>query len=112
MAVRSYNYFDLEEIASDETKSFINHLDNFPELNGKPSFDHYVVLFPTADISTGGWASNFSYTNDKKETKNFTNSELAQKTMDTELVSKGLVRPIIMGEREGKCYFISYFEAK
>lgn len=76
-----------EFIQSEKTNKVIQHLEALPELNGKPAFDHYAVLVPT--VAT---------------------SEKYQADFDRMMVSEKFVFPILLGERDGKGYFICFWE--
>ena len=60
----------------------MQHLEAFPELGGKPVFDHFLVVVPGLD------------------------GDMAH---EKELISEGRIIPVLLGERDGKCYFISYW---
>lgn len=76
-------FTQLEDIASVEVKSVINHLENMPEVGGRPMFDHYLAIIPEINESR-------------------TISEIKNNIQRERIV------PIILGERSGKCYFICY----
>jgi hypothetical protein len=78
-------------------KKLMNHLDNFPEAGGKAIFDHFSILMPSLarhDESITGAAS---------PTKN-QNQEL-----DYKLIASGGYTPVLMGECDGRQYFLDYW---
>lgn len=79
--------YTLEEVKSTATKrmkELIDLLEEFPAIGGKPLFDHYRVLLPGL----------------KHDDKDLLNMEL--------LKAKHTVG-VLLGERDGEHYFISYF---
>jgi hypothetical protein len=72
--------FDLK--CNPDMIKLIDFLDHFPPLMGKPLFDHYRVLVPGIKD---------------------------QKHKDKHLIDKELVCPILIGERDNSCFFISYW---
>lgn len=78
---RAYPLHDMLCTASEELLKIIHTLDNFPEANGKAIFDNFIVLVPTL---------------------NYTDGEL-----DRMRVQNGYIHPILLGEKDSKCFFIS-----
>jgi len=105
---RIYPFSTLSHLASDECKKMIAHLDKAPEAKGKPLFDHYIVLVPSFELQI----RNNAFMNANGTTHTFKSAEETQKGFDEELVRNGNISPIILGERAGKCYFLTYFEAR
>ncbi len=87
-----YPWNSVEEYASDQMKKIINRLEYFPACSNKSIFDNIIILVPSI------------YTN-KTEVKSIPN----QKTYDWELVKAGCLHPVVLGERDDKCYFITYW---
>jgi hypothetical protein len=88
---RAYPYHELLQLSSPRIKKIINHLEHLPEKKGKPVFDHYIVVVPGMKLH-GEYA--------KKQNSMAT---------DVEMIMEDLIFPILVGERDGKCYFISYW---
>lgn len=65
----------------DSVVDIIQHLEHFPEINNKPVFDHFVFVCPKVN-------------------------GMAKKVK--ELVEEGIFMPILLGEKDGKCYFICH----
>ena len=72
----------------------ICHLENFPEAANKSVFDHYIVLIPSFAVVEVG-----------------RRGELKPKTAPNywELIKNGENTPLLIGEVNGKCYFICYY---
>lgn len=69
----------IEDFLPDSVKQVANHLDNFPAANGKAIFDHFILVVPSGLGAI-----------DKMAMKDGRNS------------------PVLLGEADGKCYFVSY----
>ncbi|MCK9458328.1 MAG: hypothetical protein M0R80_01640 [Proteobacteria bacterium] len=65
----------------DRIKNAIGITENFPEAAGNPIFDYYIVVSPKID----------------------TPGKLSESIADKSIC------PVLLGERDGKCYFISIF---
>jgi len=67
---------------SAKMKKILNHLDAFPEACGKPLFDHHLFIVPgISDI----------------------------KDLHLKLIKNKIISPILLGEKDGSCYFISHW---
>jgi hypothetical protein len=96
-------------------KKLVDHLENFPEAGGHPLFDHYRVLVPGLDYPSANHAGFDSKTPPSfrkvsGELAEFDNWDQAQMELDRHLVEEGLVPAILLGERDGEHYFISYWK--
>jgi hypothetical protein len=107
---RVYPYHEFIDIASDETKSIIFHLENFPEVDNKPIFDHFAVIVPGVEFPLRN-SQSFSFLNKSGILNEFKTREEALKNLDLNLIKNKDICPIIIGEKDGKCYFISYFQS-
>lgn len=108
---RVYPYHEFSEIASDETKGIICHLENFPDVGDKPIFDHFGVIVPGVEFPLRK-SESFTFLDKAGIIQKFNTREEALKTLDTILIKDKDIYPIIIGEKDGKCYFISYFQAR
>lgn len=105
---RIYPLHELYDIASEKTKKILYTLETFPDAGNKPIFDHFGIITPSL---------NFPLLKDKLYTfldgngilQSYNEREDAIKSLDKILISKGYLHPIIIGERDGKCYFVCYF---
>ena len=81
----------------------ISTLDNFPDANGKPIFDHYGIIVPSIQYK-------LNYINDEcNMIQNFSNSIDSSKALDKILIKGKHIHPIIIGEKDGKCFFICHW---
>jgi hypothetical protein len=81
----------------DRLVKIINYLDNFPQINFKPIFDNYLIV--VADPCPESVPGTFSFENRKKYISEFDNT----------LLEKGLINPVILGEKDNKCYFLCFW---
>lgn len=91
-----------ELIISDKMKSVLDHLDSFPEANNKAIFDHFVVVVP------GVWATDPA--DPLLKGKSYSNTFSMKVSLDQALIQEQYVLPILLGEKDGKCYFICFWE--
>jgi len=100
-----------------EVTEVITKVESMPELNGCPVFDYYWVLMPSININhpyfrqkdgwkvrvrrqeAGGWTD--------LELKSYTDEYDAAFALDQTLMCDGYFAPVVLGERDGKCYFLS-----
>jgi hypothetical protein len=86
----------------------INYLENFPLVGCKPIFDNFWVVVPTIDFpkkANGKWC----FLDDNGESKAFMSYDKAKLEFDLMLVKNGYLNPILLGEKDGKSYFITYW---
>lgn len=100
-----YTYGELESCASNEVKSVVNHLECFPESLGHPLFDNYWVLVPSVnyplDSNSIRLPDGSVFTSDQIQN--------VQMRLDIELLKQREIVAILLGEKDGDFYFISYF---
>jgi hypothetical protein len=108
---RVYPYHEFAEVASEETKGIICHLENFPDVGDKPIFDHFGVIVPGIEFPLRK-SDSFTFLDKSGIIQKFNTREEALKALDTNLIKDKDIYPIIIGEKDGKCYFISYFQTR
>jgi hypothetical protein len=113
---RIYTYHEMQPYASPEIQKVIDHLEEFPEIGGHSLFDHYRVLvaglnYPEVDkkVATGVKVSPFKFRLPNETVFMCSQKEKGQMRLDAELVQQKEVAAILLGEKDGDCYFISYF---
>ena len=98
-----YPIHEMSDLISDEITTVIEKLEKFPDANHKPIFDHFGVIVPSISYK-------LTYINDESGIiQNFPDPTDAGRALDKILIKKKLVYPIIVGERNGKCYFICHW---
>ena len=107
---RIYPIHDFMHIASEDTKTSISHLESFPEAFGKPIFDHFGVIVPSISLNKDeNGFYNFIF---KGMHYSFEDKDEAEKKIDLILIKNEYIPSIIVGDKDGKCYFLSYFNVK
>ncbi len=89
----------------------IDSTENLNSLNDCAFFDYYWVLVPSLGIDTTliqRQKDHWTICEKGVETI-YTNPSDAAFALDKYLVTEGAVAPIVIGERDGKCYFVSMF---
>lgn len=111
--LRQYPYSQTKENL--DVFRLIEYLEEYPPLNGKPIFDHFLVLVPTpqpyfwdAKQAAKNKGVRFSVSVDGGS-KEFVDSLTAKLYLDAALVLSGVVTPVLLGERDGQCYFLSFW---
>lgn len=108
----SYHYearaYPIHQIpASEAMLELVNHLDNFPDMNGKSLFDDLIVLVPSVRIHD--YNGTYFIRDLKGNILGFDRQEEAVAFLDKALIESGLVHPVLLGERDGMCYFVAYW---
>ena len=100
---RVYPFHELQEIAPKSVLDLINYLENFPDVSGKPIFDHFGVIVP-------GISYNYHhFVNTEGTLETYNCNEDCCKAMDKNFIKNKYFYPIIVGEKDGKCFFVSYW---
>jgi hypothetical protein len=89
---RSYPLHDFWPLASKKVKNIINLLESHPATGGRAIFDSYRVITPSFFLKFPG-----------------SHAQLSKKLTDFVLTISEIINPIILGEKNGKCYFVSYW---
>lgn len=94
-------------------REIINKVESFSALGNNPFFDYLWVLVPSININHPFLrhhkeVEEWSILNNKEEVL-FSNSMEASMFLDKKLVENKIVYPIVIGERDGKCYFLAMY---
>lgn len=105
---RVYPLHEFTEIVTENVRKTVNLLEAFPDADSKPIFDHFGVIVPGVAFPPAkeGMAT---FLNERGMIQSYNAREEALKTLDTILIKGEYFYPIIVGERDGKCYFICYW---
>lgn len=104
---RVYPLEIMRPLASESMLKVIDHMDCFPELNGKPLFDDFIILVPGVQLHNYG---KYFIKDQKDNILGFDSHEEAALFLDRTLIKNGSITPILLGLRDSKCYFICYFK--
>jgi hypothetical protein len=100
----AFPLWQLWDKASDKIKEVISHLDAFPEAGGRPIFDHFVVVVPGTEPPKN--AVGFTYKNTASTSQSFPENLFR---LNYSLAVNRCVSSAVMGEKDGRCYFICFF---
>lgn len=98
-----YPFHEVKDIASEEVIKTIELLEKFPEAGNKPIFDHFGVIVPTICMKEKSFRSETGLVHE------YESVEKASKELDKILIKRKYFYPIIVGEKDGKCFFICYW---
>lgn len=105
-APRIYPLSDFAELASTEVNNIIKYLDSFPKVGHKPIFDYFAVIVPGVNFPV---ATPYQVANKNGLIVEHADLQEAKYQLDKILIKEKYITPIIVGEKDGRCYFISYF---
>jgi hypothetical protein len=107
---RVYPLNQLWHLASSEIKCLIDHLEVFPEAGGKAIFDNYVVLVPgpLCPVNTN-LEGKFAILDKDGIHLLYDSREESYFALDCILLRDNIVPGVLLGERDGKCFFVSLF---
>lgn len=106
---RLYPLHTMERHCSDELKEIVELLEAYPAVGGKPLFDHYRVLFPGVDYPSTRYSNQFRIRLPNGDISYHHSVSEAHEELDVTLMTEKLIVPILLGERDGEHFFISYF---
>ncbi len=91
---RLYPLHDMLHVATDDITSLIDELDN------ARLFDDFLILVPGPVVPCS------FIRNRAKIVVGYENKQEAARALDTILVEEKYVRPLLLGEKDGKCFYI------
>jgi hypothetical protein len=110
---RIYPIHELSDIMTDSVRNIIYTLENFPEAGYKPIFDHFGVIVPGVEFPMKDDSTNtnkmYSFSDERGIIHSYSIRETALKALDSILIKGEYLYGILVGEKDSKCYFISYF---
>lgn len=107
---RVYSLNKLWHLASDEIKHLINHLEEFPEANGKAIFDNYAVLVPGPFYPRTASEGQFTIRDCDGIHLVYDTRESAIHSLDSIMLKNNIIPAVLLGEKDGKCFFISFWK--
>lgn len=106
---RLYPLHELAEIMTDNVKKTIDVLENFPDAGNKPIFDHFGVIVPSVNFPFEEKNNSYTILNESGIIQSYSSKKDAVKSLDCILIRGEYFHPILVGEKDNKCYFISYW---
>jgi hypothetical protein len=105
---RVYPLHEFNDIMTGRVKDTISFLEAFPDANNKPIFDHFGIIVPGVSLFSQN-QSDYSFLNENGMIQSYAVREDAVKALDAILIKGKYFHPIILGERDNKCYFVCYW---
>jgi hypothetical protein len=103
---RVYPLHEFASIITDNVKNTISLLEAFPDAGGKPIFDHFGVIVPGVAFPND---KQTAILDEKGIVQSFSSREEAVKQLDGILIKGEYIYPVLFGEKDGRCFFISYW---
>lgn len=105
---RVYPLHEFANIMTDNVRSTISLLEAFPDAGDKPIFDHFGVIVPGVAFPLEN-QKMYTFSDERGVVQSYSTREEALKTLDSILIQGEYFHAVLVGEKDGKCYFISYF---
>lgn len=105
---RVYPLHELSDILTDNVRKTVSLLEEFPDAGDKPIFDHFGVIVPSVAFPLKS-QEIYTFLDEQGIAQSYSVRESALKALDSILIKGEYFHGILVGEKDGKCYFISYF---
>lgn len=105
---RVYPLHEFSDILTDSIQKTIDLLESFPDAGNKPIFDHFGIIVPGVSYPLPKQIL-YRFLDEKGFVQSYGVREDALKALDKILIKGQYLYAILVGEKDGKCYFISYF---
>lgn len=105
---RVYPLYEFFDIMPDDIKKTVAYLESFPDAGNKPIFDHFGIIVPGVCFPLQN-QNIYSFLDESGMIQSYTSREEAIKNLDKILTKGKYFHPIVVGERDGKCYFVCYW---
>jgi len=105
---RVYPLHEFSDIITDNVRNTVSLLEEFPDAGDKPIFDHFGVIVPGVSFPLKKQAM-YTFSDDRGMVQSYAAREDALKTLDSILIKGEYFHGVLVGEKDGKCYFICYF---
>lgn len=106
---RVYPLYKLIHMASDHMQKIVDHLEAFPKACGKSIFDSYAIIVPGVFYPRIEHNGVYSILDTGGNKADFSTRDEAVQALDVNLIENGYLTPILLGEKDGKCFFISFW---
>jgi hypothetical protein len=106
---RIYTLKEMVDTASDEMKKLVDHLESFPEIGGKALFDHYRILVPGLNYPSMFQRTPYHFKLPSGESAVFDELQQATIALDRMMIQEKAMLGVLLGERDGEHYFVSYW---
>lgn len=107
-AVRAYPLHAWKGKVGGHAVGVVEQLESFGPLGGRAAFDHFWVVVPTIETTSLPMTyGNYYCFADDDRIRCFRGQEEMVVALDAHLADAGLIRPVLLGETDGKCYFVT-----
>lgn len=110
---RLYPLHAFQILMPDRIKAMVDALEAFEDFGGKPLFDRYYVLVPGVTFEQSYFENDVSkkyHFRSKDKTIELSNKDEAYFLMDSFLMKRGMVYPIVLGKKDNDQYFLTYWD--
>lgn len=104
-----YPIDDLSDMMTDGTRRIIDVLENFHDAGKKPIFDFFAVIVPSIQFPSFTYEGSYSFLNANGFRSTYYDLGACMSNFDRSLVKNNFFKPIIVAEKDHKCYFITYW---
>jgi len=107
---RAYPLHEFKVEMPDHVKGIIAAVEDHPDMLSKALFDQFWVIVPGVGLApemhnySGKWVIRVGDICELHPS-----AESAEKSLDVHLVKSGSLHPAVLGEKDGKCFFLTYF---
>jgi len=101
------NYFN--DILTDKVKDVISKLESFPEADNKSIFDFYGLIVPSFNFPVLSKDKNYSFIDCNGRLRVYQDCLESKYEFDKNMIQNKYFNPIIVAEKDHKCYFITYW---
>lgn len=96
--------------ASEHAAAVVAAVEEHADAGGRALFDHYWVVVPGVHLPPDGFTRNGRWmVRSGDRVAVYDAQPEAHKAIDTQMVRDGLLHPVLLGEHQGKCYFLTIF---
>jgi hypothetical protein len=109
--MRVYMITGLERLISPELKMVVDSLEAFQDYGNLALFDYFMVMVPTITINDLFYnqVNQAYFIRDSKGIEVFINKESAEVYLDVLMMRLGVVRPLLIGQKDDQHYPITYW---
>ncbi len=88
----------------------MNSVESHQDMNGKAVFDQFWVIVPGIKLTSEYFCYDSRWVlRSGKQCELYDDQKAATKALDLRLTKDGVIHPVVLGEKDGKCLFITYW---
>ncbi len=112
---RAYPIHEFKVPCPDHVRESLDLVEAHPDMSDKAMFDQFWVVVP--GIALAAEMNEYTMQNGKvwvvakpdKTAEIYQSASDAERSLDFRLTADGLLCPVVLGEKDGKCYFLTYW---